>query len=98
MACSDHPYRHIDTMKTPSLYGPVLKKTFDAFLSFGRVSFYQLKSELFLGSSKIWSDKVRLLHNKAYGETGKTEGKTITAVLTAQKSDREVAYGELFPG
>ena len=40
----------------------------------------------------MWSDKVILLHNKAHEETEKTEGKTITEVPTAQKSDREVTY------
>ena len=44
----------------------------------------------------MWSDKLILLHNKAHEETEKTEGKTITEVPTAQKSDREVTYGALF--
>ena len=34
--------------RPPSPYRPVLKKAFEVFLSFRRVSFYQLKPEMFL--------------------------------------------------
>ena len=42
------------------------------------------------GSSGIGSDKAGLLHNKAHG------GGTITEMLVAHKSDRDVTYGVSF--